>query len=245
MPHHLAPFQEYLLRVLPGTVVVAILLSLLPKTMRELRVMVYIVAFVLYRDVMTPSGYWSFDTSATVRMAEAPSILVAMGCLSLSLVLFIDRVEPALRPLLVWARRGWSKAVLSGIIGACAIALPTLLFHHLKDPTGGPLVSRGLWPAILVLALLGNLLEEVLFRGYLQGLLAEKLPPVRALLATGFFFSVFHSFLASTVTDVGAPILVFTAYEGLVCAGVQARWGLLGSVLAHGGGIFLLASGMF
>ena len=58
-----------------------------------------------------------------------------------------------------------------------------------------------------------------------------------------FAFAFGHVPLATSVTDVGAPLLVFTAYEGLICAQLYRRVGWVGSAVAHGGGIFLLASG--
>lgn len=62
---------------------------------------------------------------------------------------------------------------------------------------------------------------------------------------SGLAFSSGHISLAATVTDAGSPVLVFTAYEGLVAAALRARFGLVAATVAHGGGIFIIASGLF
>ena len=97
---------------------------------------------------------------------------------------------------------------------------------------------------ILFFCLAGNLFEEVLFRGLLQTRLAQAMSPVRAALLSGLLFAACHSFLASTVTDLGWPLLVFTAWEGLICAFLRLRHGLTPAVLTHGLAIAALATAL-
>ena len=68
-------------------------------------------------------------------------------------------------------------------------------------------------------------------------------PAGRAALVSGLLFGLCHAFLATTVTQVGAPVLVFTVIEGVVAGLVYCRAGLLGAALAHGLAIFALAAG--
>ncbi len=82
----------------------------------------------------------------------------------------------------------------------------------------------------------------MLFRGLLQGYL-ERSGPVRAALLSAVMFAACHAYLASTVTDLGWPLLAFTLYEGLICAFLRLRYGVLPAALAHGLAIFLLAAG--
>ena len=96
--------------------------------------------------------------------------------------------------------------------------------------------------ALLYLAVVGNLLEEVLFRGWLQGLLENETSRLRAAAGSAIAFAAGHAFLAITVTDLGLPILAFTLYEGIVTAALRLRWGVVPAAIAHGGGIFLIAS---
>lgn len=108
---------------------------------------------------------------------------------------------------------------------------------------GGPVPVALLGP-LLVLAFGGNLMEEVLFRGFLQGYLETLLSGIRVVMLSGLFFAAGHVFLAATVTDLGWPILAFTLAEGLVCAWVKQRSGVLAATVTHGLVIFALASGI-
>jgi membrane protease YdiL (CAAX protease family) len=96
----------------------------------------------------------------------------------------------------------------------------------------------------LAFALLGNLLEETLFRGYVLGLLALNMTRIEAGVASGLVFAFCHVYLATTVTAVGYPLLVFTLWEGTIAGVVGARSGVLPAALTHGGAIFMLSSGL-
>ncbi|MFC7109047.1 hypothetical protein ACFQQB_56800 [Nonomuraea rubra] len=67
---------------------------------------------------------------------------------------------------------------------------------------------------------------------------------MRAALLSAALFAACHVFLASTVTAAGWPLLLFTLYEGLICAFLRLRSGVIAAALAHGTAIFLLASAL-
>jgi uncharacterized protein len=92
--------------------------------------------------------------------------------------------------------------------------------------------------------LIGNAYEELLFRGFLQQHLSARIGQARAAWFAGLAFAFGHVPLATSVTSVGLPLLAFTAYEGTICALLYRRTGLVVAAVAHGGGIFLLASGL-
>jgi len=105
-------------------------------------------------------------------------------------------------------------------------------------------VPLSVLPGLLVFALLGNFLEEVLFRGYVLGLLERRYGSVAAGVLSGVVFSFCHVFLATTVTGIGAPLLAFALWEGIIAGVVGARYGIVPAALTHGGAIFLLSSGL-
>ena len=64
---------------------------------------------------------------------------------------------------------------------------------------------------------------------------------MRAALISGVAFAACHAFLALSVTQLGWPVLLFTLLEGLACALVRMRYGVLPAALAHGTAILLIA----
>jgi hypothetical protein len=93
--------------------------------------------------------------------------------------------------------------------------------------------------------LAGNMLEELLFRGYLQPIFAKEMGPRRAVLASGLAFAAAHGLLAAQVGGTGGiAVIVFTLYEGLICAWIRNRDGVIASSFAHGFGLFLVVTGI-
>lgn len=212
-----------------------------------LRIVVLILGFILIRDAMTPTRLWEFglvgDFVPWLRMTDDPVVLVAFGLGSILLVLATLR-DPHLRSLVQWGTPDPGTIGL-GILGGILAAAPILALSAaapLEDRGGA--VALGVLPALAFMALAGNLGEEVFFRGYLQGRLETAMPAVRAALLSAVIFAACHAYLATTVTDVGWPLLAFTLWEGLICAFLRLRRGVIPAAIAHGLAIFLLSSGL-
>lgn len=241
---------EYPLRLLPGLTVLAAAFVALGRSAPLLRIVVLVLGFVLLRDAMTPLGLWSLGTAPNgvlwVRFAPEPVVLVGLGAFGVLLSLAIAYGPADLRGLVVWG--GLGPRALRDALGAAAVVLVPLvvLLRTVPVDQRGGAVAVALLPALAVVAFGGNLLEEVLFRGLLQGYLAGPLgyDAVRTVLLSGLLFASGHVFLASTVTDLGWPVLAFTLAEGLACAWVRLRHGVLAATVTHGTVILVLASGI-
>lgn len=234
--------------ILPGLILLGVCFWL-ARSDRDplLRIVVLILGFILIRDAMTPTGLWEFGVVDGIvpwlRMTDNPLVLIAFGLGSLLLVAATLRDEK-LRKLVKWGTPNFSTIGL-GVLGGLLAAAPILAISF-----GEPMESRGgmvaavVLPALAFMALAGNLGEEVFFRGYLQGRLEQAMPAVRAALFSAFLFAACHAFLATTVTDVGWPLLAFTLWEGLICAFLRLRRGVIPAAIAHGLAIFLISSGL-
>lgn len=252
----------YLTDVAPGLLLVVAALALVPGRMVAARVLVAILGFVLLRDAMTGHGLWTFGTvgdGATLwlRFTSDPILLISLSVLSLAAVGgLVASFRQRSRGMRWTADRAW-LSVPVGLLGAGVIVLPFAVLYGsvpalsaglgfgdvALDARGGA-VTAGILVPLLVFALCGNLLEEVLFRGLLQSEVEHHTTVARSAVASAVLFAACHVFLASTVTEVGWPLLAFVLFEGLVCATVAIRHGILGATVAHGGAIFLLASGL-
>lgn len=212
-----------------------------------LRIVMLILGFILIRDAMTPAGLWDFglveNAVPWIRMTDHWVILVVFGLVSLFLVATTLR-DNGLRALVMWGRPNIST-ILFGVAGAVLAVLPIFFITagHPIEGRGGT-VAAAILPALAFMTLAGNLLEEVFFRGYLQGRLEASMTAVRAAIFSGVLFAACHSFLATTVTNVGWPLLAFTLWEGLICAFLRLRRGVIPAAIAHGLAIFLLSSGL-
>lgn len=272
------PWMSYLLTVTPGIILVSVVVMLLPRQAHGVRVLVLILGFIFARDAMTSHGLWKFGTTDVgsaveaapfeiprlwLRFTDDPIALLVLAVASLVLAAGAVLACREQRWTVLWTGRRWWTSVLAGVLGMALIVLPFLWLYGtigawfpalsggmpvIPVEDRGGAVPAGLLIVLAVFALCGNLLEEVLFRGFLQAHLEDESPGRsgrwRAALLSGLIFAAGHLFLAYTVTDIGWPLVAFTLFEGLVCAIVALRHGVLGSTVAHGGAIFVLASGL-
>jgi hypothetical protein len=223
----------------PGLLLLGLWFALTPKTLTGMRILILLAAFVLMRDAMTPLGLWSLGSEVQLAFTANAFVLAALGSLSVLLIAVLARVAPDLSALILWTRGHRAIGLLFGLAIGCLIGVP-LRFYQGIEAAAIP----GYWawlPGMVVLAYGANALEEVLFRGFLQGYMEQHTSPLRAALVSGVAFAACHAFLALSVTQLGWPVLLFTLLEGLACAWVCMRYGVLASTLTHGTVILLIA----
>ena len=237
----------YLLRILPALALFAIVLVTLQPT-AKFRIVLYVALFILLRDALTPLGLWSLGShrgAFWLRLTPDPLFLMlfALGAVLLVLVMwYADREN---RRWVTWFHGSPGPGLLLGLFGGLVATAPLAIAYRFIDLADrGGAVALPVLLAGFVFAMAGNLYEEFLFRGYVLGLLAERRPLAAAGWLSGLLFALCHVFLAVTVTDVGAPLLLFVLWEGLVAGFVGARRGVIPAALAHGGTVFLLSSGL-
>lgn len=232
----LSRLAAYLFYLTPGVLLCGLWFWLTPKNQTGMRILILLLGFVLVRDAMTPQGLWSLTDQAQIGFIANPLILAALGLLSLALVGLLACLAPALWALVVWRKGNLAGGLVLGLLAGIVIGLPLRLYQ------GNGFDVDMLWlGGLLVLAYGGNALEEVLFRGVLQGYLEQHTSALRAALGSAVAFAACHGFLALSVTQVGWPILAFTLLEGVVCATLRMRYGVIAAIAAHGTIILLMA----
>lgn len=235
----MAVLTHYGTHLAPGLALFGLWFALTPKALTALRILILLGAFVLMRDAMTPLGMWALSNAVSISFSANTFVLAALGGLSLLMIALLARVAPQLWRLVVWTKAHLATGLVVGLAVGCLIGVPLRLYQGIEAQA-----IPGYWawlPGMVVLAYGGNALEEVLFRGFLQGYLEQQVTPLRAALLSGVAFAACHAFLALSVTQLGWPVLLFTLLEGLACALVRMRFGVLAATLAHGTAILLIA----
>lgn len=228
------PLLNYLLALFPILGVFAVWYRITPASQLGLRVAVVVIAFIFARDMMTPHALWSIGSKPALQFHANPWVLALLGVASILLIACLARLAPALWRLVTGFKGNRACGAAVGVAAGCAIGLPLRIYQGIEAP---PI----LWLlGFMLFAFAGNALEEVLFRGVLQGLLETQTSAQRAALCSAVAFSACHVYLAFMLTQAGWPIILFTLVEGLVCAQVRLWWGTVPAVLAHGTTIALL-----
>ncbi|NVZ23177.1 CPBP family intramembrane glutamic endopeptidase [Pseudomonas costantinii] len=230
---------KYVTYLTPGLLLFGLWFMLTPKAQPAMRILILLAAFVLMRDAMTPLGMWALSSEVQIAFTNNAFVLAALGGLSVLLIILLARIAPELWRLIRWSIGNPGIGLAVGIVVGCLIGVPLRVYQGISASE-----IHGYWvwlPGMVVLAYGANALEEVLFRGFLQGYLEQQVSPLRAALISGVAFAACHAFLALSVTQLGWPVLLFTLIEGLACALVRMRYGVLPATLAHGTAILLIA----
>lgn len=229
---------SYIASALPGVFLGGLALALIPKKMLGLRIMLYAFMFVFIRDLMTPHGLWILSKENGLTFSSDVTILSLLGLITLVFTFAQFTYESHLKAKVVFFIGSKWKTLLFGFIGGFVVGIPALSFDNAIDH------SYSLLAGLLFFSLCGNFLEEMIFRGFLQGYLEDFVSPLRAAMLSGLMFSLFHIHLSFVTTQLGYYIILFTLYEGILCSLLRMRYGLFSSILAHGIGIFIMASGL-
>lgn len=240
---------NYLIRISPGFLMTTILLLLLKKKSPLLHLMIFIFLFIFTRDAMTPLNLWSFGTEGFfwLRFTDNWIVILASGISSLAIIYLMNIISPELKSVIVWQKNNKVIGIIIGTISAIIVTLPLVIIQvTIPIELRGGVVSKSLIPLLLFLTLTGNLYEEVLFRGFLQGWLESKvmISKIKSAIISGVFFGFGHLFLAFTVTDIGWPIIIFATWEGCIAGLVRSKYGVIPATLTHGLAIFILSSGL-
>jgi membrane protease YdiL (CAAX protease family) len=230
---------KYATHLAPGVLLFGLWFALTPRTLPALRILILLLAFVLMRDVMTPLRMWALGSEVQIAFTNNGFVLAALGGLSVLLIMLLVRVAPELWRLIRWSIGNPVVGLAVGLGVGGLIGMPLRIYQGIDAFS-----IHGYWvwlPGMVVLAYGANALEEVLFRGFLQGYLEQQVTPLRAALISGVAFAACHTFLALSVTQLGWPVLLFTLIEGLACALVRMRYGVLPATLTHGTVILLIA----
>lgn len=230
---------DYASHLTPGLLLFGLWFALTPTTLPAMRILILLAAFVLMRDAMTPLGMWALGSEVQIAFSANAFVLAMLGWLSALLIMLLARIAPDLWRLIRWTLGHPGIGLACGLLVGCLIGAPLRIYQGIDASA-----IHGYWvwlPGMVVLAFGANALEEVLFRGFLQGYLEQHVTLLRAASISGVAFAACHAFLALSVTQLGWPVLLFTLLEGLACALVRMRYGVLPAAVAHGTAILLIA----
>ncbi len=182
-----------------GAVGTAWLLSISPRFQKPPIGFLYarrdgLAALSLYAVILFFSFFFYTYTTPLfpepIRIAPAPvhalaqALIVAAVCLVAFIAALFVRKQP-IRSI------GWNPALLKPTLQmGFAIAVMTIFLRNQIMPLLAGLGSERIFP--LFLALLVGLVEETIFRGYIQMRLAWWLKPLPGILLTSALFAVWH-----------------------------------------------------
>jgi membrane protease YdiL (CAAX protease family) len=139
--------------------------------------------------------------------------LFLQTAISLSLVAALYCIIRIRHGSRVWALLGWNRPgsfyLAVAFAGGVGIAVVVDFIAHATTPANHLI---RFWDLLILDVLLGPVVEESFFRGCLLPVLARKIGPVIATLATASVFATFH------------PVRTLTQWACFACTGVAYGW---------------------
>jgi hypothetical protein len=245
------PLYNYLSVITIPFVILWIFINLLPDKAFPLKLFTQLLVFIFVRDSMITTGCWSIKSNLEMKFIENPSFLYIVSVLCLCQTFLIYFVNCKYLQI-VMTRTYISKNLLFGCGGALLIYLPVFIFKNVIGAKHDSSFDFNLIFANLCIALTGNFTEEILFRSYLISYLkslnttssisGDIISNTQCIMLSGLAFAAFHVYLAYIVTETGTMVIVFTLYEGIICALLESNQGLIASTVAHGIAIFFIST---
>lgn len=243
----ISPFVSYIeLVFFPILIIISFFILFRPNNI--FRIIIYIFCFIFIRDSMTPCKIWSIGSNGLclwIRFVPNSIILYLFSFFSVFIIFFLFKFDKENKLYIQWFTKSKFIGIIVGFLSSLLIDLPNFILYIAipKEKRGG-YVSKNHFIPLLIFSLFGNLLEEFLFRGYVFGLIHKTKPNIIAGFHSGFLFCLCHIFLATSVTSIGLPIILFTFWEGIILGIIGSFFGIIPSTIAHGMAIFYLSSGL-
>jgi membrane protease YdiL (CAAX protease family) len=198
--------------------------------------LVLVLAFALLRAVQTRLwGYWFGSTDLQETLPFALFLLGSFMVLSVGFVGGgVVRLTRTPWRALGWRREGAVKAIAWGLLGFVGTCVNVLVWNLVGGATSRPDYISPSAGRLLVVTFfafgVAAWVEENLFRGYLQPLLARRLPLPVAITAQAAVFSVVH------IGYTTSPIVFGSAFvSGVILGALRGRdRSLVAPYVAHG-----------
>jgi membrane protease YdiL (CAAX protease family) len=169
------------------------------------------VVFVALGVALKPVFPDGLPPGAAGRQIYQSLVVVALAVAQVVVVAVVEKGDWSLTGL-----AGWSPVAILGALGI-GIAIPAVsaLVGHLSAASSDPL--GWVWPTsnLLTIALIGSLMDALLFRGYTIGLLAAAWGDVVAVALTALGAALFV-----VRADAPTPILVIDVFMMATCLGI-------------------------
>jgi len=195
-----------------------------------------VLTFTLLRAIQT--RLWQHWFGATDFQETPPFALFMAGSFAIMSVGFIGgcvvRLTGTAWRELGWQREGLAKAAAWGVLGFVAVSANVLVWSLAGGATARPdYVSPSVGRLLLVAFFAFGVaawVEENLFRGYLQPLLAKRLPISAAIAVQAALFSVAHLGYTTDLAYFGSAFV-----SGLILGALRGRGrSLVAPFVAHG-----------
>ncbi|MCR8659053.1 CPBP family glutamic-type intramembrane protease [Paenibacillus endoradicis] len=227
---------ELLWILFPFLLVMLLLYVIVARKKVVWKIVIFVTSFVIIETMLLYKQLWWLHGEHRRLEIEFTSdgwILFTLSLVGLLIVVGCILFQVKLNRYVIWTGKNIFKSVTCGSIGAIILSLPIILlnFYSLgRVPVDG---SLSLFISIIMFIVVGKSIEELLFRGYLQGYLDRIYSPFKSGFITTAIYSLLNFLILIVANEYFLLAWIQTIYIGIICSCLRYRYGILASTLAN------------
>lgn len=200
------------------------------------KIVIFIASFVIIEIMFLYKQLWWLQGEHRRLDIEFTSdgwILFTLSLIGLLIVVGCILFQVKLNRYVIWVGSSIFISVMYGSIGAIILIIPVLL---LNLHTFGEVPFDGnvtLLISIILFILVGKAIEELIFRGYLQGYLDRLYSPFMSAFITTAIYSLLHLLILILLKEHYLLASMQSIYIGIVCSFLRYHYGIMASTLAN------------
>jgi|GEM_PF-6226918 len=227
---------ELLWILVPFLLVMLLLYVIVARKKVVWKIVIFIISFIIIETVLLYKQLWWLQGKQSKLEIEFTSdgwILFTLSLIGLLIVVGFILFQVKLNRYVIWTNKNIFKSFMYGSIGAIVLTIPIIL---LNIHTFGEVPFDGnlsLLISIILFIVVGKSIEELIFRGYLQGYLDRLYSPFMSGFIATAIYSLLHFVILSLTREHYLLATIQSIYIGIICSYLRYRFGILASTLAN------------
>lgn len=173
------------------------------------------------------NGHYSFGFEADTWLLFTLSLIciaVFVGC-----TLF----QSALNQLVIWRTVAAYYSVTAGLFGGFIIAIPIILWNGQFNVIHALTTIQSYHISIITFVAALKSIEELFYRGYLQGKLEISYSKKKAMYMSIFIYLMVQAFLLLVTNQLSLIAIVYVIVIAFVCTFLRNRYGIIAAIVAN------------
>lgn len=227
---------ELLWILFPILLVMLLLYVLVARNKVAWKIAVITMSFVIIETILLYKQLWWLHgehRKLDIEFTADAWILFTLSLIGLLIIVGCILFQVQLNRYVIWAGKSIFKSILYGLFGAIVLVIPILFFNQHTLEKVSYEGNLSLFISTILFILVGKSLEELIFRGYLQGYFERIFTPLKAVLIATAIYSLLHFMMLVIIGEHYWLALLQSIYIGIVCSGLRYRYGILASALAN------------
>lgn len=201
------------------------------------KIVIIIGCFVVIRTLLFYEQVWWIQDEHGKLLIDFTSdtwLLITLSLIGILIVVGCFLFQMKLNLYVKWASDSVIKSIIFGLISSIFLISPMLLWNFYTLWPLRTVESASLLVSVAAFIIIDKFIEELVFRGYLQGYLDRFYSPLKSNILTTSVYSLSHLLILIIMGQHFLFVFVYSIFAGFIFSGLRNRYGIVSSALANG-----------